>query len=86
MPTVGDGLDVLAGGEIADRQLEPLRPVVVDQGREQAAVGADRERAEAEIFLALGLGILVEDQLVVAAGDGLAVPRRYCVASLNADQ
>ncbi len=67
MPTVGDGLDVLAGRKVADAQLEPLRPVVVDQRREQLAVGADLERAEPEIFLALGLGRLVEDDLVRAA-------------------
>ena len=64
---LGDGLDVLAGREVADAQLEPLRPVVVDQRREQLSVGADLERAEPEIFLALGLDRLVEDDLVVAA-------------------
>ena len=37
-------------------------------------VGADLERAEAEILLALGLGRLVEDDLVLAARDRLAVP------------
>ncbi len=47
---LGDGLDVLAGREVADAQLEPLRPVIVRQRREQLAVGADLERAKPEIF------------------------------------
>ena len=66
---LGDRFQVLAAGEIADVELEPLRPVVVDQGRGEAAVGADLERAQAEIVLALGLGRLVEDHLVGAAVD-----------------
>ena len=43
-------------------------------GSRQPPVGADVERAEAEIVLALGLGRLVEDQLVGAARDRLALP------------
>ena len=43
--------------------------VVVDQRREQLAVGADLERAEPEIILALGLDRLVEDDLVIAAAE-----------------
>ena len=66
-PDLGDRLDVLAGGEVADAELEPLRAVVVGQRRQQLAVRADLERAEAEIFLAFGLDRLVEDDLVVAA-------------------
>src|SRR5205085_318301 len=38
-------------------------------------VGAELERAQTEIFLALGLGRLVEHDLVRAARDGLAIPR-----------
>ena len=71
---LGDGLDVLAGRKVADAQLEPLRPVVIGERREQLAVGADLQRAEPEIIAALGFGRLVEDQLVVAAADRLAVP------------
>ena len=60
---LGDRLDVFAGGEVADPQLEALRAIVVDQRGKQASVGADLERAEPEIFLALGFGRLVEDEL-----------------------
>ena len=63
-PDVGDRFDHFAGRKVADSQLEALGPVVVDQGREQFAVGADLERAEPEIILALGLGRFVEDDLV----------------------
>ena len=84
---LGDGLDVLAGGEVADAQLEALRAVVIGQGREQLAVGADLERAEAEIVLALGLGRLVEDQLRRRRPPtGLRYQVRYCAPGLNAHQ
>ena len=68
-------------------QLEPLRPVIVDQSRGEAAVGADLERAQAEIFLALGLGRLVEDQLVRSPPPtGLRYQLRYCAPGVNAHQ
>src|SRR3546814_7702987 len=43
-------------------------------GRGIAAVGADLDRAEAEIVLPPGLGRLVEDEPINAAGDALAIP------------
>ena len=55
-------------------ELEALRAIVVDQSREQLAVGTDFERAEPEIFLSFGLDRLVEDHLVLAAAHRLAVP------------
>src|SRR3954453_21721710 len=72
---VGDRLDVLARGDLADAQLEPLRPIVVDQSREQPSVGTRRNGAQAEIFLPFSLDRLVEDDLVSAPGDWLAIPR-----------
>src|SRR3954454_19980181 len=71
----GDRFDVLARRKIADAQLEALGAIVVDQRREQPPVGARLDRAQAEILLALGLDRLVEDDLILAAGDSLAVPR-----------
>src|SRR5205085_819457 len=41
----------------------------------QLSVGTDFERAEAEIILARRLNRLIEDDLVIAAADRLAIPR-----------
>src|SRR5215203_1512674 len=67
-------LDVLAGRKIADPQLEPLRPVVIRERRDEFPVRAHLHCAEPEILAALRLDRLVEDHLVLAAPDGLAVP------------
>ena len=84
---LGHRLDVAAGGEVADAQLEALRAVVVDQDRGVAAVGADLDRAEPEIFLALGLGRLVEDQLLARRrATGRRYQVRYCAPGWNAHQ
>src|SRR5207342_2550984 len=67
---LGHRLNVYPGRQIADLELEPLRPVIVDQRRQQPAIGADREGTEAVIFLALGFLILAVDEHFVAAGRG----------------
>src|SRR5436190_2901140 len=72
---IGDRLDVLAGSQVANAELEPLRAIVVDQGCEQLSVRTDFKRAEAEIILARGLDGLIENDLVIAAADRLAIPR-----------
>ena len=56
-----------AGGEVADAQLEPLRPVVVDQRRQQFAVRRHGDRAQAEIIQPGRGRDLVEDQFFGAA-------------------
>ena len=63
----------LAGLQILDPDVEPLGAVVVGRIGEIAPVVAHREGAEAEIFLALGERVLVEDQLRIAARHRLAV-------------
>ena len=85
---LGHRLDVAAGGELADAQLEALRAVVVDQHRGVAAVRADLDRAEPEILLARGLGGLVEDDLLAAAAreTGRRYQVRYCAPGWNAHQ
>ncbi len=43
---LGDGLDILAGRQVADLELEPFRSVVVDHRRRIAPVRADLDRAQ----------------------------------------
>ena len=78
-----DGLQILARSEVADPELEPFRPVVVDHRREKATVGAGLDRAEPEIFMPLGRGRLVEDELVRAARFGPAIPFAILGAGLE---
>ncbi len=69
--------ELVAGGEVADAQRVVL--VAVDVGRpgQQAVVGRHVERAEVEELVAVGLDVLVEQQLVggVARGAAAAVDR-----------
>ena len=84
---LGHRLDVAAGGDLADAKLEALGAVVVDQDRGIAAVRADLDRAEPEILLALGLGGLVEDQLLRRRrAAGRRYQARYCAPGANAHQ
>ena len=85
---LGHRLDVAAGGDLADAQLEALRAVVVDQDRGVAAVGADLHRAEPEILLARGRGGLVEDDLLRCPppATGRRYQVRYCAPGWNAHQ
>src|SRR5205814_8073627 len=69
-PDLADGLDVLPRRKVADPKLEPLRPVIIGERRHEFAVRADLERAQPEIFAALGLDRLVEQHLVGAAKAG----------------
>src|SRR5205823_14345734 len=57
-------LAVPAATDVANTQPEALRAVIVGESRQEPAVGADLQRAEAEIVLALGLDRLVEDDFV----------------------
>jgi hypothetical protein len=77
---LGDGLKLFAARKIADAQLEPLRPVIVGEGRQQLAVGADLERAKPEVFAASSLCRLVENDLVFAATCWAAIPFAVLVA------
>ncbi|PAV70337.1 hypothetical protein WR25_09833 [Diploscapter pachys] len=80
----GDDLgQMLAGGKVLHAHLEPLGAAVVDRIGEQPPVVADRKGAEAEIFLALGEGRLVEQQFVRPARDGLAPPFAILAAGLE---
>src|SRR4051812_22689765 len=80
---VGDGLDILARREVADAQREAFGAAVIDEDRGELAVRADVHRAQAEIILPLGLQRLVEDNLVLATGELLAVPGAVLRARLE---
>ena len=64
---LGDRLDVLAGREVADAQLEPLRAVIVDQGREQLAVRADLKAPSRKYSLPSASAVSSKISCVVAA-------------------
>jgi hypothetical protein len=74
---------MLAGREILNPHLEPLRAVVVDRIGEQVAPVRHRQRAEPEIFLALGESGFVEDQLIGSARNRLAPPFAILSAGLE---
>ena len=69
--------------EILDPRSVAFGPVVVGRIREVAPALAARERAEAEIVLALGQLVLVEKQLRIAARNGLAVMQAVVLALLE---
>src|SRR3569623_2007402 len=71
---VGNGLEVLAGRDVANPQLKTLGPIVVDERRQQLSVRADFERAQPEVILALRFRGFVEQDLVGAAPHWLAPP------------
>ena len=84
---LGDRLDVLAGREVADPQLEPLRPVIVRQRREQLAVRADLERTEAEIIACpRPRPVRRRSARPSPPATGLRYQLRYCAPGLNAHQ
>src|SRR5207253_6582805 len=73
-PYRGHGLDVLPGREVANAQMEALGAGSIGQRCREASVRADFQRAEAEVILPVGLGRLVENDLIVPTGNGLPIP------------
>ena len=68
-----DVLQLLAGFEVADVEVETFRTIIVIGISEQLAIGADLGSAKPEIILALGELVFIEDQLVRTALYRLAV-------------